>query len=90
MLYEVITDSFQADQGQPEPGQDPWPRRTAAAEKRTLLVDMDPQANACSGVGIDKRAQELTIYNALLGEATARDILVKSDLDRLDIRNNFV
>ena len=57
----------------------------AAAEKRTLLVDMDPQANACSGVGIDKKAQELTIYNALLGEATARDILVKSDLERLDI-----
>ena len=57
----------------------------AAAEKRTLLVDMDPQANACSGVGIDKRALELTIYNALLGEATARDILVKTDLERLDV-----
>jgi chromosome partitioning protein len=57
----------------------------AAAEKRTLLVDMDPQANACSGVGIDKRALELTIYNALLGEVTARDVLVKTDLERLDI-----
>jgi chromosome partitioning protein len=57
----------------------------AAAEKRTLLVDMDPQANACSGVGIDKRALELTIYNALLGEATARDILVKTELARLDV-----
>lgn len=57
----------------------------AAAEKRTLLVDMDPQANACSGVGIDKRAQELTIYNALLGEVAAKDILVNTDLERLDI-----
>lgn len=57
----------------------------AAAEMRTLLVDMDPQANACSGFGIDKRALELTIYNALLGEVTARDILVRTDLERLDI-----
>lgn len=57
----------------------------AAAEKRTLLVDMDPQANACSGVGIDKQSQELTIYNALLGEVSARDILVRAGLERLDI-----
>lgn len=57
----------------------------AAAEMRTLLVDMDPQANACSGVGIDKRAQEQTIYNALLGEVTARDILLRTELEGLDI-----
>lgn len=57
----------------------------AAAEKRTLLVDMDPQANACSGVGVDKQSQEKTIYDALLGEATAREVLVKTELERLDI-----
>jgi chromosome partitioning protein len=57
----------------------------AAAEKKTLLVDMDPQANACSGVGVDKRTQEITIYNALLGEATAREIVVRTELERLDI-----
>lgn len=57
----------------------------AAAEKRTLLVDMDPQANSCSGVGIDKRTQELTIYNALLGEASARDIVLSTELKGLDI-----
>jgi chromosome partitioning protein len=57
----------------------------AAAEKRTLLVDMDPQANSCSGVGLDKGKQELTIYNALLGEVSAQDIVVHTDLKHLDI-----
>ncbi len=57
----------------------------AAAEKRTLLVDMDPQANSCSGVGLDKGKYELTIYNALLGEASAQDIIVPTDLKHLDI-----
>ena len=57
----------------------------AAAEKRTLLVDMDPQANACSGLGIDKQSQELTVYNTLLGETEVRDALVHSNLPYLDI-----
>ncbi len=57
----------------------------AAAEKHTLLVDMDPQANACSGVGLDKRACEKTIYHSLLGEVPAREILIQSNLQHLDI-----
>jgi len=57
----------------------------AAAEKRTLLVDIDPQANACSGMGIDKMAQEFTIYHALLGETAVQDILVHTDLKHLDL-----
>jgi len=43
----------------------------AAFDRRVLLVDMDPQANATSGVGIDKRAAGETIYGALLsGDAS--------------------
>ncbi len=57
----------------------------AVAEKRTLLVDMDPQANACSGVGIDKGRLERTIYHALLGEATAQEILVHTAIEYLDV-----
>ncbi len=38
----------------------------AAAEKRTLLVDMDPQANAVSGLGVDKHGVEISIYEVLL------------------------
>jgi chromosome partitioning protein len=44
----------------------------AAFDRRVLLVDMDPQANATSGVGIDKRAPGETVYGALLsGDASA-------------------
>jgi chromosome partitioning protein len=57
----------------------------AAAERRTLLVDMDPQANACSGLGLNKSTQERTVYNALLGEESARDVLVHTSLQHLDV-----
>lgn len=57
----------------------------AAAEKRTLLVDMDPQANACSGLGLNKSTQVRTVYNALLGEESARDVLVHTSLQHLDV-----
>lgn len=57
----------------------------AAAEKRTLLVDMDPQGNATSGIGVDKASLQGTIYHALIGEAEAKDILVHTVLDALDL-----
>lgn len=57
----------------------------AAAEKKTLLVDMDPQANACSGLGIDKTEAISTIYNALLGEVSAQDTIHKTELDFLQV-----
>ncbi len=57
----------------------------AAAEHRTLLVDMDPQANACSGLGIDKTAIDSTVYNVLLGEDTAEKVVRKTDLSNLDL-----
>lgn len=57
----------------------------AAAEKKTLLVDMDPQANACSGLGIDKTNVISTVYNVLLGEAEASDVIHKTDLDYLQL-----
>ena len=39
----------------------------AAIEKKTLLVDMDPQGNATSGVGIDKNACDVNVYQVLMG-----------------------
>jgi len=39
----------------------------ALAEKRTLLVDCDPQANATTGLGIDKNELEQTLYHGLIG-----------------------
>jgi chromosome partitioning protein len=55
----------------------------AVAEKRTLLVDLDPQANATSGVGIDPHSMEKTVYHTLIGEASADQVLQATALDLL-------
>ncbi len=44
----------------------------AAAERPTLLVDIDPQGNATSGVGLDKSTLERTVYDILINEADPR------------------
>ena len=44
--------------------------------KKTLLIDIDPQGNSTSGVGIDKSTVEYSTYDVLTGEATARSIMV--------------
>lgn len=57
----------------------------AVAEKRTLLIDIDPQGNSSSGVGIEKESLPQTIYNVLIGEAGMADIIKKTELAYLDI-----
>ena len=57
----------------------------AASEKRTLLVDCDPQANATTGVGIDKSRIEKTLYHGLIGDAEPNDLVVDSDIDTLKV-----
>lgn len=47
----------------------------AALRKRVLLIDMDPQANATTGVGIDKHDQPLTLNDVLLERSPARTLL---------------
>jgi chromosome partitioning protein len=56
----------------------------AAAERRTLLVDMDPQANAVSGVGIDKRELKQSVYEVLYDEALVRETIVPTVMPFLD------
>lgn len=55
----------------------------AAAEKRTLLVDFDPQGNATSGVGVDPNNIDQTVYHALLGSSAAEEVLVMTPLEQL-------
>ncbi|MGK9475931.1 ParA family protein [Melioribacter sp. OK-6-Me] len=55
----------------------------AAAEFRTLLIDIDPQANSTSGIGIDK--YDKTIYNVLVGLSTAEESIINSYMPFLDI-----
>ena len=57
----------------------------AAAERPTLLVDMDPQANASSGVGVSPGTANRTIYDALLGEATLAEVITKTPIATLDV-----
>lgn len=52
--------------------------------KRVLLLDLDPQANASSGLGLE-RVDGSSIYEALLGETPAADKIRRTVLDRLDI-----
>src|SRR5512145_1071742 len=57
----------------------------AAAEKRTLLVDMDPQGNAGSGVGVDKGSLKESVYDALINDADPATLIVGTDLACLDL-----
>jgi chromosome partitioning protein len=55
----------------------------AALEHKTLVVDADPQANSTSGLGINPKEVELSIYECMLGEAEARDAIVNTAVDYL-------
>ncbi|MCU0614272.1 MAG: AAA family ATPase [Desulfobacterales bacterium] len=57
----------------------------AVSEKRTLLVDCDPQANATTGVGIDKAALEKTLYHGMIGMASAGSLIVDSQIEMLKV-----
>jgi len=57
----------------------------AVAERRTLLVDMDPQGNAGSGVGIERETLRESIYHALIGDAEPSTLVRKTELSHLDI-----
>jgi chromosome partitioning protein len=55
----------------------------AAIEKKTLLVDLDPQGNATSGVGLDKNECDPTIYQVLMGEADILQAIRPTELQKL-------
>jgi chromosome partitioning protein len=57
----------------------------AAAEKTTLLLDMDPQGNASSGVGIRPRSVERSVYDCLIGRARLADILLPTEVPGLPV-----
>jgi chromosome partitioning protein len=57
----------------------------AVSEKRTLLVDCDPQANATTGVGLDKSILTQTLYHGLIGEAGADAVIVNSQIESLKV-----
>jgi chromosome partitioning protein len=57
----------------------------ASAERKTLLVDMDPQGNAGSGLGLKRDALNGTVYDALLGGTPMRELLHATELRFLQV-----
>jgi chromosome partitioning protein len=57
----------------------------AVLEKSTLLVDIDPQANASSGLGFDKSAVETGLYDVLIEGADISTVILKTALDKLHL-----
>jgi len=57
----------------------------AVAEKKVLLIDSDPQANATTSFGFHRNDYEFNIYHVLIGTKKLKDIILKSDLPTLDI-----
>ncbi len=55
----------------------------ASAEKRTLLIDIDPQVNSTSGLGIQNNT--LSVYDLLIGSRTADELIINSFIPYLDI-----
>jgi chromosome partitioning protein len=57
----------------------------AAIGERVLIVDLDPQGNASTGLGIDRRNRSCSTYDVLVGEAQLRDAVVPTAVPRLHI-----
>ena len=57
----------------------------AEAGKKVLTVDMDPQGNASSGLGIDKTRLDKTVYQLMIGECTLEECLRKSAVKNLTV-----
>jgi chromosome partitioning protein len=57
----------------------------AAIGERVLIVDLDPQGNASTGLGIDRRSRNVSTYDVLIGEASLRDAVVPTAVPRLHI-----
>lgn len=57
----------------------------ATLEKKVLVVDADPQANASSGLGVDIKEVDCSIYECIIDHADVRDAIYTTDIDSLDI-----
>ncbi len=55
----------------------------AALDKRVLLLDLDPQGNTTSGLGIDKKSVEQGMYAVLMRDATVEDVIMETECEGL-------
>ena len=57
----------------------------AAAEQKTCLVDMDPQANSTSAFGVSSNSVDMSIYDILIGNKSPREVILATDLQYLNL-----
>ena len=57
----------------------------AVLEYKTLLVDADPQANTTSGVGFDLQNIQQSIYDCMVSDVKAKDVILKTEIPNLDL-----
>lgn len=57
----------------------------ATLEKKVLIIDADPQANASSGLGVDISKIDCSIYDCLINQADIREAIYTTDIENLDI-----
>ncbi|MDQ6999933.1 MAG: AAA family ATPase [Mariprofundus sp.] len=55
----------------------------AALDQRVLLIDLDPQGNSTSGLGIDQKQVNYGTYDVLMGDSSLAESIVPTDFDRL-------
>jgi len=57
----------------------------AVADKKVLLVDVDPQGNTTSGLQVDRDSLPASLYDVLMGHKTLEDVVLKTELAGLDL-----
>ena len=62
----------------------------AEQKKKVLLVDLDPQGNATSGVGIDKEETEHSVYDVLINDTPAAEAIIKTDFVNLSLLSSGI
>lgn len=62
----------------------------ATLEKSVLVVDADPQANASSGLGVDLKEVDCSLYECIIDHADVRDAIYTTDINGLDIKPSHI
>ena len=57
----------------------------AATGHRTLIIDLDPQGNASTGLGIERRNRDMSTFHVLIGQSQLQDVIIPTSIPNLNI-----
>ena len=57
----------------------------AAIDEKVLIIDLDPQGNASTGLGIDRKSRQVSTYNVMMGETSLADAVMLTAVPRLSV-----